>query len=348
MATSNSFKFGSIVTSNFIIEEAFQRCGFDPSVMSGWQTISARNSLNIMFSEWVNRGLNLFTVYQAMLDITPGQATYPLPIEIVDVLEMTAVTSQRKLMGTPFSSAGGIAANAFDGNPLTACTQTSPNGYISYDYGLSSNTIFYVGIQSNVSTVYTLNVEYSFNGTEWFNCYKAGPLNFTVGRVTWFVPNLPEKAKVWRIIETGGATLNIQEIYFNIPQETKLMTRISRAEYAAIPNKTQVATPSQFLVNRLINPPLVIYPTPDTTYTNFVYNYERQIEDVNLLTDNIPVPQRFFDAAAAGLASRLALKFAPEKFQLLKNEAEEAYALAGKEDVERVPLRLQINTVSFT
>ena len=40
-----------------IIEEAFERCGLE--VLGGYDLKTARRSLNLMFSEWANRGLNL-------------------------------------------------------------------------------------------------------------------------------------------------------------------------------------------------------------------------------------------------------------------------------------------------
>ena len=53
-------------TTNFnlsleeIIEEAFERCGLE--VRSGYDLKTAKRSLNLIFSEWANRGLNLWTV----------------------------------------------------------------------------------------------------------------------------------------------------------------------------------------------------------------------------------------------------------------------------------------------
>ena len=53
-------------TANFdlsiddISEEAFERCGLQ--VRSGYDLKTARRSLNLMLSEWANRGLNLWTI----------------------------------------------------------------------------------------------------------------------------------------------------------------------------------------------------------------------------------------------------------------------------------------------
>jgi hypothetical protein len=40
-----------------------------------------------MFSQWANKGLNMFTYEQGMINLIPGQATYDLPTDTVDLLE---------------------------------------------------------------------------------------------------------------------------------------------------------------------------------------------------------------------------------------------------------------------
>tara|TARA_S200002703_G_scaffold47298_1_gene40956 strand:- start:155 stop:832 length:678 start_codon:yes stop_codon:yes gene_type:complete len=72
MATSGSRDFDLDVAD--IIEEAYERCGLE--VRTGYDAKTARRSLNVMFSEWANRGVNLWTVKQATLTLTSGTATY--------------------------------------------------------------------------------------------------------------------------------------------------------------------------------------------------------------------------------------------------------------------------------
>jgi hypothetical protein len=55
------------------------------------------------------------------------------------------------------------------------------------------------------------------------------------------------------------------------------------------------------------------------------------------------VPQSFLDALVAGLAARLSLKFQPERLQVLKQEATEAYQVAAQTNFEDVPLRFSPN-----
>jgi len=84
MATSGSRDFNIDVAE--IIEEAYERCGLE--MRTGYDAKTARRSLNLMFAEWANRGLNLWTVEQEILTVTQGQSQETLGEDVVDILEM--------------------------------------------------------------------------------------------------------------------------------------------------------------------------------------------------------------------------------------------------------------------
>tara|TARA_B100000085_G_scaffold262600_1_gene267909 strand:+ start:37 stop:705 length:669 start_codon:yes stop_codon:yes gene_type:complete len=85
MATSGSTDFDLDVAE--IIEEAYERCGLE--VRTGYDIKTARRSMNLMFADWANRGLNLWTVKQATLSLTAGTATYTLDSSYTDLLEVS-------------------------------------------------------------------------------------------------------------------------------------------------------------------------------------------------------------------------------------------------------------------
>jgi len=86
MAVSDSRDFNLDVAE--VIEEAYERCGLE--VRTGYDARTARRSLNLMFAEWANRGLNLWTVKQATQALTQGTSAYTLTADtIVDILEVT-------------------------------------------------------------------------------------------------------------------------------------------------------------------------------------------------------------------------------------------------------------------
>ena len=84
MATSGSRDFTLDVSD--IIEEAYERCGLE--VRTGYDARTARRSMNLMFADWANRGVNLWTVRQATTTLTQGQSIETLGQDVVDLLEV--------------------------------------------------------------------------------------------------------------------------------------------------------------------------------------------------------------------------------------------------------------------
>jgi len=66
------------------VEEAFERCGLE--ARTGYDLKTAKRSLNIMFADWANRGLNQWTIKERTLTVVEGQRVYPLNADIIDVL----------------------------------------------------------------------------------------------------------------------------------------------------------------------------------------------------------------------------------------------------------------------
>ena len=69
-----------------IIEEAYERCGIE--VRTGYDARTARRSLNLMFADWANRGINMWTVKSATVTLTQGTSAVTLAADVVDVLEI--------------------------------------------------------------------------------------------------------------------------------------------------------------------------------------------------------------------------------------------------------------------
>ena len=83
MSTSGIANFNPDLTE--IVEEAFERVGSE--MRTGYDLRTARRSLNLMFADWANRGINMWTFEQGQQVLTPGTATYPLPADTVDLME---------------------------------------------------------------------------------------------------------------------------------------------------------------------------------------------------------------------------------------------------------------------
>ena len=84
MTTSGSRDFNLDVGE--VVEEAYERCGLE--VRTGYDAKTARRSLNLMFADWANRVLNLWTVNQGTVTLTQGQGQETLSSDIVDLLEV--------------------------------------------------------------------------------------------------------------------------------------------------------------------------------------------------------------------------------------------------------------------
>ena len=68
-----------------LVEEAFERVGAE--LRTGYDLKTARRSLNLLFADWANRGINMWTFEQGSITLVPGTATYTLPTDTVDLLE---------------------------------------------------------------------------------------------------------------------------------------------------------------------------------------------------------------------------------------------------------------------
>ena len=104
------------------------------------------------------------------------------------------------------------------------------------------------------------------------------------------------------------------------PQDISL-TQISRSIYNATPNKLTQGTPSQFYVDRKINPSIFLYATPNSSVSStttpanfqFCFYYLAKIQDVGAYTNTADVVNRFYPCMMSGLAYYLSMKFSPER-----------------------------------
>jgi len=82
MATSGTATFN--LEFDDLIEESYERCGLESR--TGYDLRTARRSLNLLFADWANRGLNLWTIEQRSVAMVAGTAQYNLPADTVNVI----------------------------------------------------------------------------------------------------------------------------------------------------------------------------------------------------------------------------------------------------------------------
>ena len=226
MATSNTVAFRPDVEE--IITEAFERCGLDPQVQTGDRAVSARRSLNLLFSEWANRGINYWAVEQQTLTLVNGQAAYTLPVGTIDIIDAVVRDS-------------------------------------------------------------------------------AG-------------------------VSTSDQVIN----------------RISISSYNQLPNKTSPGKPSQYMLDKQFTPIAYFWQVPNRTTYSMVYWAIRQLEDVTASDQDADIPYRWNECICAGLASKISLKFANEKFQILNEMYERAFSFAAASDNDGVSLRIQPTALNLS
>ena len=125
MSTSGTTTFNLDIDD--VIEEAYERCGIRNT--KGYDLKSSRRSLNLLFSEWGNRGVHLCKVELKNQLMTAGTITYTTPQDCSDVLEAYVSTSQNVT-----SSTNDISLNKIDRSAYAALPNKGQTGQPSQYY----------------------------------------------------------------------------------------------------------------------------------------------------------------------------------------------------------------------
>jgi hypothetical protein len=141
-------------------------------------------------------------------------------------------------------------------------------------------------------------------------------------------------------ITVGADTIDILSIVVRRDNTDYGIQRLSRDDYINIPNKTQQSRSSQWFLDRLISPVLKLWPVPDNSTDQIIYNRLVRLDDADSATDTLQIPFRFYPALAAGLAYYIAIKKAPDRIQLLKSLYEEEMQRAMDEDRDRASFNI--------
>jgi hypothetical protein len=164
--------------------------------------------------------------------------------------------------------------------------------------------------------------------------FEQGTQTLTPGTATYALPadtvDLME-----HVIRTGAGNA--------ATQADLTITRISVSTYATIPNKLQQGRPIQIWIERLNTPQFTVWPVPDSSQTyQLIYWRLRRIQDAGNGTNTMDMPFRFIPCMVAGLAYYLSMKItgAEARMPVLKQQYDEAWALAAEEDREKAAVRM--------
>ena len=304
MTTSGTAAFN--LDLNEMVEEAFERAGSE--LRTGYDLRTARRSLNLLFADWANRGVNMWTFEQNTITLVPGQPTYALPDDTVDLLDHVIRTN----------------ANQASSQSDLTITRISVSTYATIPNKLTQGRPIQVWVQR-------------LSGSE---SLLPGTLQANISASLTTIP----VTSLVGIPTAGFIRIGSELIAFNETQPAAngnpaylLNCARGQGDTAAVGHS---ALDPMYLVQKQS---ITVWPTPDagTTY-QFVYWRMRRIQDAgNGGTKTMDVPFRFVPCLAAGLAYYIALKV-PEglaRLDILKAQYDEAWATAAAEDQDRAAVR---------
>ena len=132
MTTSNSKNFEIDVAE--YIEEAFERCGLE--VRTGYDLVTAKRSLNLLFADWANRGLNQWTIEQTSITVASGISEYP-----AGTLSLLVAASASFSVGeTITGGTSGATASVINKTSATSISTTVPTGTFSASETITGGT----------------------------------------------------------------------------------------------------------------------------------------------------------------------------------------------------------------
>jgi hypothetical protein len=299
--TSGSAGFNLDLTE--LVEEAFERAGSE--LRTGYDLKTARRSLNLLFADWANRGINMWTFEQGTIPLTQGLNTYAIPTDTVDLLDHVIRTQAN------------VAATQSD---LTI-TRVSVSTYATLPNKLTQARpiqVWYQRLDGQVMPTACTFVSQDLNAA-------TITLSSVVG--------LPAIGYV-DIVAAGGT----ETVFYNYISGN-VLSNVFRAQ-----NGTTQQTPAVGNPIRINNVPRVtMWPTPDGSQPyQFVYWRMRRVQDAGNGVNVMDVPFRFVPCMVAGLAYYIALKVpgGMDRLMVLKQQYDEAWMTAADEDQERAALRL--------
>ena len=342
----------TVINVQTLIDHAVRRCGKLAEEITSEQQVNARESLFFALSALANKGINYWAISKKVFGLKADQYIYKLPVGSIDALNVLYRTMNRPTGS--YSSSSGTAANAFDSNIDTICQQTAINGNIAVNYG-TNNPIYAgsIGILPGTSGSFHILLEYSVDGVTWSTLEDTGVTTWVNDEWLWYDIDPGQSVSYYRMRETGGNTLAVREFYIGNNSREIQMARLNRDDYTNLPNKNFTANqPYQFWFDRTIpQPTIYLWPTPSDPFIQMTVWYSRQIMDVGSLTDELEVPQRWYEATIFMLAHRLSLELpavANDRIAYLEKMATQFLYEAEEEERDKSPIYFAPNISVYT
>jgi hypothetical protein len=297
MTTTGSTLFNMDFTE--IAEEAWERAGRE--MRSGYDLRTARRSMNLMTIEWQSKGINMWTMEQGIINLTPGLATYALPTDTIDLLEHVIRTG----------------SNTSSTQADLTISRISVSTYATIPNKLQQARPIQVWIQR-----------------------LSGETNPTAAVLDGAITSTDTTITLSTIVGLAGSgfiRIGTEDIYYTYVSGNVLggvFRGQNNTTAAAHSDGDAIFVPQLPAVT------LWPTPDNSTPY-QFVYWRLRRVQDAGAGIETADMNFRFLPSLVAGLAYHIAVKVPElmPRIQMLKQMYDETFEIAAGEDREKAPVR---------
>jgi len=297
MTTTGSTLFNLEFTE--IAEEAWERAGRE--MRTGYDLRTTRRSMNLMTIEWQNRGINMWTMEQGVITLTPGLSTYALPTDTIDLLEHVVRTG----------------SNTASTQADLTITRISVSTYATIPNKLQQARPIQVWVQR-----------------------LSGQTNPTSSTLNGTITSTDTTITLNSVVGLAGAgfiRLDTEDIYYTYVSGNTLGGVFRGQNNTTAASHT---TGTAVYVPQLPAVTVWPTPDNSTTY-QFVYWRLRRVQDAGGGVETADMNFRFLPCLVAGLAYHIAVKVPElmPRIQMLKQIYDETFELAAGEDREKAAIR---------
>jgi hypothetical protein len=327
MAFSNTVS-QTVFDTRRVIDNAVRRCKLQAAQITSEYIDIANDQLYLLLGNLANQGVPLWCIEKLIVPLYSGNGVVNLPTRIVDVLN----SNLRYLLQVSGTD-----------------TDTSTAHTVAFGNATFVTTVGVLWTQPSVP----IALERSDDFITWTTVQTETP-EAVAGEWSWYDLDTSVAAPYFRVRATSG-TLGFDQIYLgNTPTEIPL-ARLNRDDYTNLPNKSfQSNRPLQYWFNRAIpQPQMYLWPVPNAQAEVYQLTLwcHRYIMDVGTMTEQIEVPQRWYDAIVSGLAAMLALELPdvdPQMIPVLDAKAAMSLATAQAEERDNSPIMWAPNISPYT
>ena len=297
MTTTGTTLFNMDFTE--IAEEAWERAGRE--MRSGYDLRTARRSMNLMTIEWQSKGINMWTMEQGIINLTPGLSTYALPTDTIDLLEHVIRTG----------------SNTASTQADLTISRISVSTYATIPNKLQQARPIQVWIQ---------RLSGETNPTD---AVLVGAITSTDTTITL--------STVVGLANAGFIRLGTEDIYYTYVTGNTLggvFRGQNNTTAAAQADGTAVFVPQLPAVTVWPTP-------DNSTPYQFVYWRLRRVQDAGAGVSTADMNFRFLPCLVAGLAYHIAVKVPElmPRIEMLKMMYNETFEIAAGEDREKAAVR---------